>query len=101
AISDQRPARYTREADMAVRSCKLVVVDDGLQDLGGQCIDADVDTAGNRRATVDPQFGLGREERDLELARGCGFDRHARELVECDAEVLDLFDVESEATRDT
>ena len=94
--------RYAGEAHVSRRSClELVLVDDCGEDLGGEVVDR---RRRRRRRRARLRLRCAARCRVAanvtELAAVGRLDHQARELVDRDAEVLDLFDVEAEPARD-
>ncbi len=89
------------EPDEAVLRAEVPLVDDGGQDLGRQVVDAHFGlTWCQERFAFDAQDVVAHGELDAELATVGRFDDQAGELVDGDAEVFDLLDVEAEPARD-
>ena len=77
---------------------ELELVDDGREDLARELVETGI--VRDRRAPLEQERVVETRERELELGTRRRLDDDARELVDCDPQILDVVDVEPEPRRD-
>jgi hypothetical protein len=87
----------TEEGDASAVGPNFVFVDDGGEDLRRQLFDSRLGPfAAGRGTTLDPERVVSDFENDLQtIGRGV-LDHDARQLVDRNAQVFDVFDIEAQ-----
>src|SRR5436305_2105735 len=97
ARSVGRQVAHAHEPCRAVGYSQFVLVAHRVEDLRGELIEFERSLVRDRCLSFDTEVGAGRVDRDRELARRLSLDDGARQLVDCNPQVLDLVDVETKA----
>src|SRR5262245_15521322 len=79
----------------AVVDAQLPLVDDGVEDLLREAVGDDLRAQTHGDTPLDAEVVAVHDEVDIEVSGVCGLEHEARELVDRDAQVLELIHVEA------